>query len=92
MVVSLVMRGKQPSLAASRGDDVFVDGPGDAVVGAGDLAVAGVGPGPASLFLPVGLLDRLDHVEADPATCAGTFQGGGGGRFDGEGGAHPGLG
>ncbi len=64
------------------GHDVFVDVPGDAVVGAGEAAVAGVGPGPASLLLPEGLVGGLGDGEADPAGGADAVEGGGGGGFD----------
>ncbi|MBK7019730.1 MAG: hypothetical protein IPH38_09095 [Candidatus Microthrix sp.] len=50
-VVSLVMSGKQPSLAASWATEWFVDGEPDLVVGGDDFAVAGVRAGSAPLLL-----------------------------------------
>ena len=43
------IRGEASVAGGVSGDDVLVDVPGDAMVGAGELAVAGVGPGPSAL-------------------------------------------
>ena len=58
------------------GHDVFVDVSGDAVVGEGDLAVAGVVAGPAAFLLAEGLHGSLFDLEADPARGAGVGEGG----------------
>ena len=46
-------------------DLLLVDGVGDAVVGAGAAAVAGVGAGSAAFVLPEPLLDPLVDTDAD---------------------------
>ena len=74
------------------GDDVFVDCPGDAVVGAGVFGVAGAGTGAAPVFLADGLLGRLFDVEADPVCAAGVVERCCGGGLDSDGGAEPGAG
>ena len=74
------------------GYEVLGDGPGDVVVGAGDLAVAGVVARPAAPFLPEGFLDAFFDVEADPAGRADLVERGPGGRLGGDFGLDPGLG
>ncbi|MFY2860142.1 hypothetical protein ACOJVU_10190 [Mycobacterium sp. THU-M104] len=61
-------------------DLVLVDGEDGAMVGAGDLAVVGVGAGSAALLLPVPLLDlfvETDAVPAGGASLASIFRAGG---------------
>ena len=52
-------------------DLVLVDGVGEAVVGAGGAAVAGVGAGSAAFVLPEPLIDPLVDADGDPAGGAG---------------------
>ena len=72
-------------------DLVLVHGVGDAMVGAADLAVAGVGAGTAAVFLPEPLAGLFGDGDADPAGCAGSLERVRGGLLDRDGGLDPGL-
>lgn len=82
---SLVISGQQPSEAASRSTMSFADGEGDAVVGAGGVAVAGVRPGAAAVLLPQRHFDLLGDLEGDPAGGAGPLECGDGDGLFGRG-------
>jgi len=61
-----------------------VDGGGDGEDGFLGAPVAGLGAGPATVFLPVVDLGRFGDGEADPAGGPGRGQSGGCGLFDGD--------